>query len=89
MGPRDEREGRLAGVEVSEMSDLVGKEGATAAAPVGPAGHPGLEEEAVHDQLTAALEQIEQRRRAVRSIEAVVLLHDHPRQAAARGGERG
>src|SRR5688500_16334606 len=62
-GARDERERRVAGVQVSEVSDLVGEEGATAAATLGPAGDAGLEEEAVDDQLTAPLEQVEQARR--------------------------
>ncbi len=68
--------------------DLVGHERAAAAAALGPAGHAGLEEEAVDDQLTAPLEQVEQAHRAVRALEGVVLLHGHPRHPAALGGQR-
>ena len=55
------------------MRDLVGEEGAAAAASLGPAGHAGLEEEAVDDQLAAPREQVEQARRAVRALEAVAM----------------
>ena len=49
---------------------------------------PGLEEEAVDDQLAAPVEQVEQARRPVRALEAVVLLDGHPRHPAPLGGER-
>jgi hypothetical protein len=87
-GARDERERGVAGVEMGEMADLVGDHGAAAPATLGPAGDPGLEEEAVDDQLTAPLEEVEQTRRAVRTLEAVVLLHGHPGHAAPVGGQR-
>jgi hypothetical protein len=72
-----------------EVADLVaGDQGAAAAASLRPACHPGLEEEAVDDQLPAALEEVEQARRAVRSFDAVVLLHGHARHPAPLGGQR-
>ena len=73
---------------MSEVRDLVGHERAAVAAMLGPAGHAGLEEEAVDDQLTASLEQVEQARRAVRALKGVVLLHGHSRHPPALGGQR-
>ena len=70
------------------VGDLVGDHRAAGAAALGPAVHAGLVEEAVDDQLTAPLEQVEQARRAVRALEAVVLLDGHPRHPAALGGQR-
>ena len=73
---------------MSEVSDLVGQERAAVAATLGPAGHAGLEEEAVDDQLTAPSEQVEQTHRAIRALEGVLLLHGHSRHPAALGGQR-
>src|SRR3954470_10176149 len=70
------------------MGDLVGHERAATAAALGPPGHAGLEEEPVDDQLAAPLEQVEQARRPVRALEAVVLLHGHTRHPAAFGRQR-
>src|SRR5215207_5457336 len=84
---RDIGERGVAGVQVGQVGHLVGAEGASRAAVLRPAGHAGLEEEAVHDQLPASLEQVEQARRTVRTLEAVVLLHGHPRHAAPLGRE--
>jgi len=53
---RGPRERSVADVQMGQLSDLVGAERATAARVVGPAEHPGLEEGAIDDQLTAALE---------------------------------
>ena len=50
---------------MGEVGDLVGEEGAAAAAALRPAVHPGLEEEAVDDQLAAPVEEVEQARRPV------------------------
>src|SRR5829696_1651745 len=86
--PRDERQRRVASVQVGEVRDLVGEEGAAAASALGPAGHAGLVEEAVHDQLAAPLEQVEQARRAIPALEGVALLHRHPRHPPALGGQR-
>ena len=55
---------------------------------VGPAEHAGLEERAVDDQLTAALEQIEQARLAVGPDELIGLLDRHPWHPPTFGGER-
>ena len=46
------------------------------------------EHEVVEEQLPAPLEEIEQRRLAVRPVEDVVLVDPHPRKPAALGGER-
>jgi hypothetical protein len=86
-GARDVGERRVAGVEVGEMADLVGHERAAAAAALGPAVDARLEEEPVDDELAAALEEVEETRRAVRALERVVLLHGHPRHPATLGGE--
>jgi hypothetical protein len=48
----------------------------------------GTEHEVVDEQLSAALEQIEQGRLAVRALEDVGLVDENPRQPAAVGGER-
>ena len=73
---------------MGEVGDLVGHHGAAAAGMVGPAEHPGLEEGAVDDQLTAAFEQVEQARLARRPLERIRLLHGHPRHPPALGGQR-
>src|SRR5271163_5024971 len=71
-----------------EVSDLVGPEGAAAAAALGPAGHAWLEEEAIDDQLTATLEQVGQARRPVRAVKVVVLIHGQPRHPPTFGCQR-
>ena len=55
---------------------------------LGPAEHAGLEEGAVDDQLTAAVEQVEQARLALRPVELVRLLHGQPRHPPTLGGQR-
>jgi len=54
---------------------------------VGPAENARFEEGPVDDQLTTALEEVEQARLALGSVELVVLLHGQPRHAAALGGQ--
>src|SRR5436190_12853989 len=80
----DEREGRVAGMQVGEVADLVDEHGAAVAA--------GLlvraEHEVVQEQLPPALEEIGQRGLALRSVEDVALVDVHPRQPPALGGER-
>ena len=78
----------VAGVEMGEMGDLVGSEGAAAAGMVGPAEDAGFEEGAVDDQLTAALEEVEQAHFAVGPIELVLLLDGHPWHPPALGSQR-
>ena len=73
---------------MGEVGDLVGHQGAAAAGMLGPAEHAGLEEGAVDDQLTAAVEQVEQARLALRPVELVLLLHRHPRHPPTLGGQR-
>src|SRR6185503_6189243 len=87
-GARRVGERGVPGVQVRGVGDLVGAERAAEAAAVGPAGHVGVVEEAVEDELLAPLEHVEQRRRAVRALEAVLLLDRHPRHPAALGGQR-
>ena len=66
--------GHVACVEVREAGYLVGHERTPRTSAVGPAQHPGLVGETVDDQLTSALEEIEQADLAVRPLEHVVLL---------------
>src|SRR5579862_279031 len=73
---------------MGQMGDLIGTEGAAATGVLGPAEHPGLEEGAIHDQLRAALEQIEQAYLALGSVELVLLLNYHPRHSSTLGGQR-
>src|SRR6185436_11002003 len=61
---------------------------AAVAAGIRPAGHTGLVEVAVDDQLAAPLEQVEQARPPGGAVERVVLLNGHPRHPAARCGQR-
>src|SRR4051794_8007629 len=83
---RDECECGVAGVQVRGVGDLVGEERAAGAPALGPAGHAWLEEEAVHDELAPAFEQVDQARGPVRSLEAVLLVDRHHRHAATLGG---
>src|ERR1700693_2421262 len=71
-----------------QVADLDATEGTAAAGMLGPPEHAGLEEGAVHDQLTAALEQVEQAHLALRPIELVLLLHRQPRHPPALCGQR-
>src|SRR5712691_5929355 len=73
---------------MGQVGDLIGAQGAAAAGVLGPAEHPGLEEGAIDDQLTAALEQIEQAYLALGSIELVRLVHSQPRHPPAFSGQR-
>src|ERR1700674_5442591 len=73
---------------MGQMGDLIGAQGAAAAGVLGPAEHPGLEEGAIDDQLTAALEQIEQAYLALGSVELVLLVHSQPRHPPAFGCQR-
>ena len=50
--------------------------------------HARIEEEAVDDELPAPLEEVEQGHGAARTLEAVLLLHGHPRHPAPRCGQR-
>src|SRR6516165_6018955 len=76
---RGVRQRGVASVQVSQVGDLIGTQRAAAARVIGPAEDAGLEEGAVDDQLTAALEQIEQAYIALGSVELVLLLDRHPR----------
>jgi hypothetical protein len=94
-GARGVDERRVARVEVRGVRDLVGDHRATHAGPfrVGAArlregGDVRRVEGAVDDQLAAPVEQVEQAHRAVGALEAVVLLHGHPRHPPALGGQR-
>src|ERR1700684_2349963 len=73
---------------MGQVGDLIGAQGAAAAGGLGPAEHPGLEEGAIDDQLTAALEQIEQAYLALGSVELVLLLHGQPRHAPTLSRQR-
>src|SRR6185503_10351642 len=72
---------------MGRVRDLVGHEGAAAARVFGPAVHAGLAEGAVDDQLTAAVEQVEQAGLALRAVELIRLLHSQPRHSAALSGQ--
>src|ERR1700694_2453970 len=73
---------------MGQVGDLIGAQGAAAAGVLGPAEHPGLEEGAIDDQLTAALKQIEQAYLALGAVELVLLLYRQPRHPPAFGGQR-
>src|ERR1700736_3338309 len=73
---------------MSQVGDLIGAQRAATAGVLGPAEHPGLEEGAIDDQLTAALEQVEQAYLALGAVELVLLVHSQPRHPPAFGGQR-
>ena len=72
--------------QVGEVADVVDEHGAAPAARLRPARDPGLEEEAVDDQLPTPVEQVEQAHPADRAFELVVLLDQDHRQPPALGG---
>jgi hypothetical protein len=78
----------VAHVQMGDMGDLVGHERATAARMFGPAVLAGLEEGTVDNQLTAAVEQVEQASLTLRPVELVRFLHGHPRHPPSLGGQR-
>ena len=73
-------------VQVGDVGDLVGDHRAADAPVVGPAVHTGIEERAVHDQLLAALEEIEEAGGTGRAVELVGRLDRRPRHPAPLGG---
>src|SRR5438067_4050365 len=85
-GARREHESGVARSQMGGVSDLIGYHGAANAGMLGPAFHAGLEEGAVNDQLTAAVEQVEQARLAPGSVELVRLLHGQPWHPPTLGG---
>jgi hypothetical protein len=87
MRTRDEDKGGVTGVQVGDVGDLVGHHGAAPAGVVGPAEHPRLEEGAIDDQLTPAVEQVEQTGLARRPLENICRLNGHPRHSPALGGQ--
>src|SRR5262249_22204038 len=83
-GPGDEREGRVARVQVGEVADLVDEHRAAVATHV--LIRP--EHEVVDKQLPPTFEEIEQPGLARGRVEDVFLLDVHPREPAPLGGER-
>src|SRR5947208_2403796 len=73
---------------MGQVRDLIGAQRAAAAGVVGPAKYSGLEEGAIHNQLPAALEWVEQANSSLRSFELVPFLHQHPRHPSTLGGQR-
>src|SRR5882724_7983043 len=73
---------------MGQVRHLISAQGAAAAGVLGPAEDPGLEEGAIDDQLTAALEQIEQAYLALGPVELVFPVHSQPRHPPAFGGQR-
>src|SRR5436305_464617 len=54
----------------------------------GPADHTRLEESAVHDQLPAAIEQVEQTSLSLGTLEVVLVFHGHPWHPPTLGRQR-
>src|SRR5437879_7399571 len=75
----------IANVQMGDVCDLVGHHGAANTGMLGPTFHAGFEERAVEDQLTAALEQVEQAHLALGSVELVILLHGQPAHPTTHG----
>src|SRR6516225_9392355 len=72
---------------MGQMADLVRDEGTTGATGFGPAVHFGSEHEVIDDELAVSLEQVEQTRLPVRTLEDVVFLDLHHRLPAPRRGQ--
>src|SRR2546425_5935008 len=87
-GARGVRERGVASIQMGQVGDLIGAQGAAAAGVLGPAEHSGLEEGAVDNQLKAALEQVEQANLTLGAVELVLLLHRHPRHPSTRRCQR-
>jgi hypothetical protein len=73
---------------MGEVANLIGPERAAAAGVLGPAKHTRLEESAVHDQLTATFEQVEQAHLTFGPVELVFLFYGHPWHPPTLGGHR-
>src|SRR5580692_5098536 len=73
---------------MGQVADLIGAQGAAAAGVLGPTEHSGFEEGTIDDQLTTALEQIEQAYFALGSLELVLLVHSQPRHPPTFGSQR-
>src|SRR5213076_891238 len=87
-GARDANTRVVLRIQMGGVSDLIGYHGAANAGMLGPAFHAGLKEGAVNDQLTAAVEQVEQARLAPGPVELVRLLYGQPRHPPTLGGQR-
>ncbi len=86
---RDQHQRCIAGVQVREVGEAVDEHGASATSTLGEIGNSWLEEKTIDDELSAAIEEIEQADLAVRSLELVRLVDPHHRQPAALGGKLG
>src|SRR5207253_1840415 len=80
--------GGVTSVQMGDVGDLVGHQGAADAGVLGPAVRAGFEEGAVDDELTAPVEQVEQARLALGPVEYVLLLYGQPRHPPTLGGQR-
>src|SRR5579871_3855918 len=85
---RAERERGVACIQMGQMGDLIGAQGAATARMIGPAEHPRLEEGAIKDQLPAALEEVGQAGLTLWPDKLVLFFDGHPRHSPAFGGER-
>ena len=84
---RRHRERDVTCVKEPELPNAVGPRRTAGTAGVGPTVDALLEEESVHDELAAPVEQLGQRPLPVGALEAVVVLDLHHRHALAGGGE--
>ena len=71
-----------------KVANVVGHHGAADACMFGPTDDARLKKRAVENQLTAAVEQIEQAGLPVGPVKLVILLHGQPRHPPALGGQR-
>jgi hypothetical protein len=86
----DESQGGAAGVQMREVAsgDVIGKRRATRATLVQRLAFLPQPHEVVDDELKATLEQVQQTRFAVRTVEDVVFLDSHHRQPSTLGVQR-
>jgi hypothetical protein len=87
-GARREHERGVTGVEVGDVRDLVRDHRAAGAAVVRPPVDARIHERAVDDELPAAVEQLGQGLRALRSVEPVLPVDREPRHPPALRRER-
>ena len=85
---RDEHEGGVAGVQMGEVGDLVGEEGAAAAAALGPALHARARRRSGRRPAAGAPRTGRAGWRDRPGPRSVLLVHGHPRHPAALGGQR-
>src|SRR5262249_46308787 len=85
---RDEGERGITRVQMRGVRNLVGYHGAPNTAVIRPAGYARIEKRAINDQLTSAIEKIEQADPAPGPVELVIFFDRDPRHSPTLCGQR-